>query len=88
MLSRRYFFVEPLRSSSVLSKRSQLFCDLQNPMIHHMDLVKDGRRFSISSRVPVIAGPSGYDSLLGMEVLEGCRIDLDGVLGEVRIGQL
>ncbi len=44
--------------------------------------------FSIEHRVPVIAGPSGCDSLLGMELLEGCRIDLDRVVGEVRIDQL
>ena len=44
--------------------------------------------FSVKHRVPVIAGPSGCDSLLGMELLEGCRIDLDRVLGEVRIDQL
>lgn len=44
--------------------------------------------FSIEHRVSVIAGPSGCDPLLGMELLEGCRIDLDRVLGEVRIDQL
>jgi clan AA aspartic protease len=44
--------------------------------------------FSVQHRVPVIAGPSGCDSLLGMELLEGCRIDLDRVLGEIRIDQL
>jgi clan AA aspartic protease len=44
--------------------------------------------FSVQHRVPVIAGPSGCDSLVGMELLEGCRIDLDRVLGEVRIDQL
>ena len=43
--------------------------------------------FSVHHRVPVIAGPSGCDSLVGMELLEGCRIDLDRVLGEVRIDQ-
>jgi len=36
--------------------------------------------FSVRNRVPVIAGPRGCDSLLGMELLEGCRIDLDRVL--------
>jgi clan AA aspartic protease len=44
--------------------------------------------FSVPHRVPVIAGPSGCDSLVGMELLEGCRIDLDRLLGEVRIDQL
>jgi len=44
--------------------------------------------FSVKHRVPAIAGPSGCDSLLGMELLEGCRIDLDRVLGEIRIDQL
>lgn len=44
--------------------------------------------FSAKHRVPVIAGPSGCDSLLGMELIEGCRIDLDRVLREVRIDQL
>jgi len=44
--------------------------------------------FSVQHRVPVIAGPSGCDSLVGMELLEGCRIDLDRVPGEVRIDQL
>ncbi len=44
--------------------------------------------FSAHHRVPVVAGPSGCDSLVGMELLEGCRIDLDRVLEEVRIDQL
>ena len=44
--------------------------------------------FSVKHRVPVIAGSSGCDSLLGMEFLEGCRIDLDRVLGAVHIDQL
>jgi predicted aspartyl protease len=44
--------------------------------------------FSGQHRIPVIAGPSGCDSLVGMELLEGCRIDLDRVLGEIRIDQL
>ena len=44
--------------------------------------------FSVNLRVPVVAGPSGCDSLLGMELLEGYRIDLDRVLGEIRIDQL
>ena len=44
--------------------------------------------FSGQHRIPVIAGPSGCDSLIGMELLEGCRIDLDRILGEIRIDQL
>ena len=44
--------------------------------------------FSVQHRVPVIAGPSDCDSLVGMELLEGCRIDLDRMHGEVRIDQL
>ena len=44
--------------------------------------------FSGQHRIPVIAGPSGCDSLVGMELLEGCRIELDRVLGEVRIDHL
>ena len=44
--------------------------------------------FSVNLRVPVVAGPSGCDSLLGMELLEGCRIDLDRVARIVRVDQL
>jgi predicted aspartyl protease len=44
--------------------------------------------FSVQHRVPVIAGPSGCDALIGMELLEGCRIEIDQVLGEVRIDRL
>jgi len=44
--------------------------------------------FSTTRRVPVVAGPSGCDSLLGMELLEGCRIELDGAANEVRIDEL
>jgi clan AA aspartic protease len=44
--------------------------------------------FSVNHRVPVVAGPSGCDSLLGMELLVGCRIDLDRVARSVRIEQL
>ncbi len=44
--------------------------------------------FSVKHRVPVVAGPSGCDSLLGMELLEGCRIDLDHVTRAVHINQL
>lgn len=36
-------------------------------------------------RVPVLAAPAGGDSLLGMELLEGCMIELDRINGEIRI---
>lgn len=41
--------------------------------------------FGASVRVPVLAGPPGCDPLIGMELLEGCRIDLDRLNGEVRV---
>jgi len=41
--------------------------------------------FSVTRRVAVIAGPVGSDALVGMELLKGCRIELDDVAGEVRI---
>lgn len=41
--------------------------------------------FGTTMRVPVLAGPPGCDSLLGMGLLEGCRIELDRVNDEVRI---
>jgi len=44
--------------------------------------------FGVSQRVSVLAGPIGCDSLLGMELLEGCRIELDGVHAEVRLHKL
>ena len=44
--------------------------------------------FSAAKRVPVLAGPSGCDSLLGMQLLEGCRIELDRLNGEIRIEPL
>lgn len=44
--------------------------------------------FGVSQRVSVLAGPSGCDSLLGMELLEGCRVELDRLTGEVRLEQL
>lgn len=44
--------------------------------------------FGLSQRVSVLAGPSGCDSLLGMELLEGCRIELDRVNAEVRLEKL
>jgi len=43
---------------------------------------------SITRRVPVVAGPAGCDSLLGMELLERCRIELDRAANEVRIDEL
>lgn len=33
--------------------------------------------FEVSLRVTVLAGPYNSDSLLGMKLLEGCRIELD-----------
>ena len=33
--------------------------------------------FGGSQRISVLAGPSGCDALLGMELLEGCRIELE-----------
>lgn len=44
--------------------------------------------FSVNQRVPVVAGPSGCDSLLGMEFLEGCRIELFQLPREVHINRL
>ena len=44
--------------------------------------------FGDSVRVQVLAGPPGCESLLGMEPLEGCRIELDQLIGEVRVEQL
>ena len=44
--------------------------------------------FSVKHRVPVVAGPSGCDSLLGMELLECCRIELDATASETRIEPL
>ena len=41
--------------------------------------------FGVTMRVPVLAAPAGGDSLLGMELLEGCRIELDRINGEIRI---
>lgn len=41
--------------------------------------------FSISRRVTVIAGPIGCDTLIGMELLIGCRVELDDLADEVRI---
>lgn len=44
--------------------------------------------FSAKVRIPVLAGPSGCDALIGMGLLAGCRIELDKKQGEVRIEQL
>jgi predicted aspartyl protease len=44
--------------------------------------------FAVARRVAVIAGPLGCDALVGMELLKGCRIELDDVAGEVRIALL
>ena len=44
--------------------------------------------FGASVRVAALGGPDGCDSLLGMELLEGCRIELDRSNGEVRIERL
>ena len=44
--------------------------------------------FGASLRVPVLSGPTGSDPLVGMEILEGCRIELDRDNGEVRVEQL
>ena len=44
--------------------------------------------FGSSHRVTVTAGSTGCDSLLGMRLLEGCRIELDDVNGEVRLERL
>lgn len=41
--------------------------------------------FGVTMRVPVLAAPVGGDSLLGMELLEGCMIELDRINGEIRI---
>jgi len=44
--------------------------------------------FDVSVRAVVVAGPSACEALLGMELLEGCRLELDKVQGEVRLEQL
>jgi len=44
--------------------------------------------FGSSHQVTVTAGSTGCDSLLGMRLLEGCRIELDDVNGEVRLERL
>ena len=44
--------------------------------------------FGSSHQVTVTAGSTGCDSLLGMRLLEGCRIELDDVNNEVRLERL
>ena len=44
--------------------------------------------FGSSHQVTVTAGSTGCDSLLGMRLLEGCRIELDDVNSEVRLERL
>jgi len=44
--------------------------------------------FGVTVRVPVLAGPSGCDSLVGMGLLAGCRIELDERNGEIRVSKL
>ena len=44
--------------------------------------------FGVSWRVTVVSGPYGCDSLVGMKLLEGCRIELDRLNDEVRIEHL
>jgi clan AA aspartic protease len=43
--------------------------------------------FGVSQQVTVTAGPFGCDSLLGMRLLEGCRIELDNVNGGGALGE-
>ena len=44
--------------------------------------------FDVSVRAVVLSGPSACEALLGMELLEGCRLELDRANGEVRLEQL
>lgn len=44
--------------------------------------------FGSPLRVPVLEGPSGSVSLIGMGFLEGCCIELDRAKSEVRLEQL
>ena len=44
--------------------------------------------FGSSHQVTVTAGSTGCDSLLGIRLLEGCRIELDDVNSEVRLERL
>jgi predicted aspartyl protease len=41
--------------------------------------------FSVNRRVAVVGGPVGCETLIGMELLAGCRIELDEVAHEIRI---
>lgn len=43
---------------------------------------------SVDRRVAVIAGPHACETLIGMELLTGCRIELDELAGQVRIERL
>lgn len=60
----------------VLADQSILIAD-----VFEADLVW----FSIRRRVTVIAGPIGCDTLIGMELLRGCRVELDDRAGKVRV---
>ena len=44
--------------------------------------------FGVAVPATVLAGPAGCESLLGMGLLSGCRIELDEAAGEVRISKL
>jgi len=44
--------------------------------------------FGVAVPATVLAGPTGCESLLGMGLLSGCRIELDEAAGEVRISKL
>lgn len=44
--------------------------------------------FGASHQVTVTAGAAGCDSLLGMRLLEGCRIELDDINNEIRLERL
>ena len=44
--------------------------------------------FGVAVPATVLAGPTGCESLLGMGLLVGCRIELDETAREVRISKL
>jgi len=44
--------------------------------------------FGVAVPATALAGPTGCESLLGMGLLAGCRIELDQVAGEVRLSKL
>ena len=59
-------------------------------LANRIDVIADAYECSVSwFGVPLpgafLAGPSGCDSLVGMELLKGCRIELDVDAREVRI---